>query len=48
MLDQRYDTGDKQSYLHATVRLASAREDLGPEFRGWLRDFVASEEFAND
>jgi UTP--glucose-1-phosphate uridylyltransferase len=45
---RRYDTGDKQSYLQATVRLASCREDLGPEFRAWLRDFVASEEFAND
>lgn len=45
---RRYDTGDKQSYLQATVRLASGREDLGPEFRAWLRDFVASEEFADD
>jgi len=45
---RRYDTGDKQSYLQATVRLASAREDLGPEFRGWLREFVASQEFASD
>jgi UTP--glucose-1-phosphate uridylyltransferase len=45
---RRYDTGDKQSYLQATVRLASARDDLGPDFRAWLRDFVASEEFAND
>ena len=45
---RRYDTGDKQSYLQATVRLASGREDLGPEFRAWLRDFVASEEFEND
>jgi UTP--glucose-1-phosphate uridylyltransferase len=45
---RRYDTGDKQSYLQATVRLASARHDLGPEFRQWLRDFVASEEFETD
>lgn len=45
---RRYDTGDKQSYLQATVRLACARDDLGPEFREWLRAFVASEEFAND
>jgi UTP--glucose-1-phosphate uridylyltransferase len=44
----RYDTGDKQSYLRATVRLASAREDLGPDFRAWLREFVASAEFAGD
>lgn len=45
---RRYDTGDKQSYLQATVRLACARDDLGPEFREWLRAFVASEEFAKD
>lgn len=45
---RRYDTGDKQSYLQATVRLASGRDDLGPEFRAWLREFVASEEFEND
>jgi UTP--glucose-1-phosphate uridylyltransferase len=45
---RRYDTGDKQSYLRATVRLASAREDLGPDFRAWLREFVMSKEFADD
>jgi UTP--glucose-1-phosphate uridylyltransferase len=45
---RRYDTGDKQSYLQATVRLASAREDLGPDFRAWLRDFVSSAEFTGD
>lgn len=45
---RRYDTGGKQSYLQATVRLASAREDLGPDFRAWLRDFVSSAEFAAD
>jgi UTP--glucose-1-phosphate uridylyltransferase len=45
---RRYDTGDKQSYLQATVRLASAREDLGPDFRAWLRGFVSSAEFAGD
>lgn len=45
---RRYDTGDKQSYLQAIVRLASARDDLGPEFREWLREYVAAEEFGND
>lgn len=45
---RRYDTGDKQSYLQATVRLASAREDLGPQFRAWLREFIVSAEFADD
>ncbi|MFJ5971893.1 UTP--glucose-1-phosphate uridylyltransferase GalU [Streptomyces sp. NPDC093060] len=37
----RYDTGDKADYLRTVVRLACARPDLGPEFRGWLREFVA-------
>lgn len=40
---RRYDTGDRGDYLRAIVRLASEREDLGPEFRDWLRDFVAKE-----
>ncbi|MFB7475457.1 UTP--glucose-1-phosphate uridylyltransferase GalU [Kitasatospora sp. NPDC056184] len=40
---RRYDTGDRADYLRAIVRLASEREDLGPDFRGWLREFVASE-----
>jgi UTP--glucose-1-phosphate uridylyltransferase len=37
----RYDTGDKADYLRTVVRLACAREDLGPQFRAWLRQFVA-------
>ncbi|WP_405936712.1 UTP--glucose-1-phosphate uridylyltransferase GalU [Streptomyces sp. NBC_00726] len=40
---RRYDTGDRGDYLRAIVRLACEREDLGPDFRGWLRDYVASE-----
>ncbi|MER7707080.1 UTP--glucose-1-phosphate uridylyltransferase GalU [Kitasatospora sp. NPDC097605] len=40
---RRYDTGDRADYLRAIVRLASEREDLGPDFRTWLREFVASE-----
>ncbi|MFB7380337.1 UTP--glucose-1-phosphate uridylyltransferase GalU [Kitasatospora purpeofusca] len=40
---RRYDTGDRSDYLRAIVRLASEREDLGPEFRTWLREFVATE-----
>ncbi|MFE7528290.1 UTP--glucose-1-phosphate uridylyltransferase GalU [Kitasatospora sp. NPDC057542] len=40
---RRYDTGDRADYLRAIVRLASEREDLGPEFRSWLREFVGSE-----
>jgi UTP--glucose-1-phosphate uridylyltransferase len=37
---RRYDTGDKLDYLKATVRIAAEREDLGPEFRSWLKGFV--------
>ncbi|MBA3743383.1 UTP--glucose-1-phosphate uridylyltransferase GalU [Sporichthya sp.] len=40
---RRYDTGDRQEYLRTIVRLACEREDLGPEFRSWLADFVAKE-----
>ncbi len=38
---RRYDTGDKADYLKAIVQLACDREDLGPEFREWLGEFVA-------
>jgi UTP--glucose-1-phosphate uridylyltransferase len=40
---RRYDTGDRGDYLRAIVRLACEREDLGPDFRTWLRRFVAEE-----
>ncbi|MFJ1894937.1 MULTISPECIES: UTP--glucose-1-phosphate uridylyltransferase GalU [unclassified Streptomyces] len=40
---RRYDTGDRGDYLRAIVRLACEREDLGPEFRSWLRGYVAAE-----
>ena len=36
----RYDIGSKLDYLRATVELALAREDLGPEFRQWLSGYV--------
>jgi len=39
----RYDTGKKIDYLRATVELAARREDLGPEFRAFLAEFVRSE-----
>jgi len=39
---RRYDTGDRLDYLKAIVRLAVDRDDLGPEFRPWLRDFAAT------
>ena len=37
----RYDVGAKQDYLRAMVELAAQREDLGPEFRQFLKTFVA-------
>ncbi|WP_106402505.1 UTP--glucose-1-phosphate uridylyltransferase GalU [Actinocorallia populi] len=36
----RFDTGDKLDYLRTVVQFASEREDLGAEFRGWLKEFV--------
>jgi UTP--glucose-1-phosphate uridylyltransferase len=36
----RYDIGKKLDYLRATVEMAADREDLGPEFREFLLDFV--------
>ncbi|GAA3394684.1 UTP--glucose-1-phosphate uridylyltransferase GalU [Streptomyces roseoviridis] len=38
---RRYDTGDRGDYLRAIVRLACEREDLGPDFRTWLRSYVS-------
>lgn len=38
---RRYDTGDKLDYLKAIVQIASEREDLGAQFRPWLREFAA-------
>ncbi|MER5890031.1 UTP--glucose-1-phosphate uridylyltransferase GalU [Streptomyces sp. NPDC001941] len=40
---RRYDTGDRGDYLRAIVRLACEREDLGPDFRSWLRSYVDEE-----
>jgi len=39
---RRYDTGDRLDYLKAVVRLACERDDLGPDFRDWLQDFVGT------
>ena len=39
---RRYDTGDRLDYLKAIVQLASARDDLGPEFTAWLHTFTAT------
>jgi UTP--glucose-1-phosphate uridylyltransferase len=38
----RYDTGMPLGYLQAVVQIAVKRPDLGPEFLGWLREFVGS------
>jgi UTP--glucose-1-phosphate uridylyltransferase len=40
---RRYDTGDRADYLRAIVRLAAERDDLGPDFRSWLRTYVTEE-----
>ena len=39
----RYDIGQKLDYLRATVELAVDRDDLGPDFRAFLADFVERE-----
>ena len=38
---RRYDTGDRQDYLRAVVRLACEHPELGQDFRQWLVEFVA-------
>ena len=43
---RRYDTGDRADYLKAVVRIASDRDDLGPEFVAWLGEFVAERRLA--
>lgn len=37
---RRYDTGDRLDYLKTVIRLASEREDLGPDLITWLREWV--------
>ena len=36
---KRHDAGDKLGFLKATVELALKRDDLGPGFGEWLREF---------
>jgi UTP--glucose-1-phosphate uridylyltransferase len=38
---RRYDTGDKLDYIKAVVQLAADRDDLGPDFKPWLTEYVA-------
>lgn len=35
---RRYDTGDKLSYLKAVIRLATERDDIGPDLRAWIAE----------
>jgi UTP--glucose-1-phosphate uridylyltransferase len=37
---RRYDTGDKLDYIKAVVQLAVDRDDLGPELKPWLAEYV--------
>jgi UTP--glucose-1-phosphate uridylyltransferase len=39
---RRYDTGDRLDYLKAIVQLAAEREDLGPPFTAWMREWLDS------
>jgi UTP--glucose-1-phosphate uridylyltransferase len=39
---RRYDTGDRQDYLQAVVRLACEHPELGEEFSAWLAGFAAN------
>jgi UTP--glucose-1-phosphate uridylyltransferase len=36
---KRHDAGDKLGFLKATVEFALKRNDLGPAFREWLKNF---------
>lgn len=42
--EPRYDTGDRLGFLQATVQLAAARDDLGPQFVEWLRTWLAEQD----
>ena len=44
---RRYDTGDRLSYLQASIMIASERDDLGPALRTWLREFVQTLDESN-
>lgn len=43
LTDRRHDTGDKLSFLKATVEIACERDDLGVDFHAWLINFVNSQ-----
>ncbi|MFT4245166.1 MAG: UTP--glucose-1-phosphate uridylyltransferase GalU [Micrococcaceae bacterium] len=37
---RRYDTGDKLDYIKAVIQLAADRDDLGPDLKEWLQEYV--------
>lgn len=39
---RRYDTGTPLGYLQASVQIAAGHDDIGPEFRKWLADWVVT------
>lgn len=39
---RRYDTGDKLSYLKSVFQIALDRDDVGPDLREWITEFLAS------
>lgn len=39
---RRYDTGDKLSYLKSVFQVALDREDVGPDLRAWMTEYLAS------
>ena len=41
---RRYDTGDRAEYLRTIVRFAAERDDLGPPFIAWLREFLLEQD----
>jgi UTP--glucose-1-phosphate uridylyltransferase len=45
---RRYDTGDRQDYLQATVRLGVEHPELGADFTRWLVNFVQDLEGSSD
>jgi UTP--glucose-1-phosphate uridylyltransferase len=37
---RRFDTGNKIEYIKSVIELASARDDIGPSLKPWLKNFV--------
>ena len=43
IVGKRYDVGNKLGFLEATVEFALSRDDLGGEFRNYLKKLLAEE-----